>query len=228
MVRISRKKTAWDFWKDHPDSIRCSAHYPKALLDYLAAEESKLVEICKNRPSGVVLEAGCGRGRIIENILPHCKMIVGMDYSAALGRVCLEKFESERKVVILERDVSCTGFPDNHFDIVILAFNTLGNTDTDKEKILLELKRVLKADGKLAISVYSENAREVQRRTYENLGLKIAKEVNGRIYTAEGLVSQRFSKLDLKAWLQVCGLNGDIEPLASIGYFAVARKVEEK
>ncbi len=214
------------FWKSHPDSIAASAPYPNELLDYLAAEENRLVKLCKTVPSGVVLEAGCGRGRIIGKILPHCKKVVGMDYSPALVKACLKRFRSEKKATVLERNISSTGFPDNHFDIAILAFNTLGNTDTDKEKILLELKRVLKINGRLAISVYSENAIRVQRKTYRSLGLNVAKEENGRIYTREGLVSQRFSKPELEAWLRVCGLNGDVEPLTSIGYFAVARKRE--
>jgi len=211
-----------EFWTDHADSIE--GGFPGELEKYLELEEERIVGHCRDKGPGMFLEAGCGRGRIMDKVLPHCKRIIGVDYSPTMVRVCYERFRSNPGVRIYEEDISGMHFPNGFFDMVTLAFNTLGNIDTGKEGVLLELKRVLKPDGDLLISAYSEKAGDIQRETYQMLGLEILKEDCGRIYTGEGLVSQRFSKEELYAWLRVCGLNGEIEPLTDIGYFAVAGK----
>ncbi len=216
-------RTTKEFWTDHPDSID-GTMLPEKLKEYLQAEEEKIKQYCQENRPDLVLEAGCGRGRIIETIMPYCKKIIGVDYSPTMARFCSERFKSNPNIRIYEGDISQTHFQDGYFDLGILAFNTLGNTDTNKERVLLELRRVLQPQGKLLVSVYSERARDIQYETYQKLGLDILKEENDRIHTREGLVSQRFSVKDLEAWLQVCGLRGEIESLNDISYFLIARK----
>jgi len=219
-------RTTKEFWTDHSDSIDGTL-LPEKLKEYLQAEEERIKQYCRKNHPNLVLEAGCGRGRTIEAIKPikpHCEKIIGIDYSPTMARFCSEKFKGNPNIRIYEEDISQTHFSDSFFDLSILAFNTLGNTDTNKEKALLELRRVLQLQGELLISVYSEKARDVQHDAYKKLGLNILKEENNRIYTREGLVSQRFSMGDLEAWLQVCGFRGEIEPLNDISYFVIARK----
>jgi ubiquinone/menaquinone biosynthesis C-methylase UbiE len=216
-------RTAKEFWTDHSDSIDGSL-LPEKLREYLQTEEERIKQYCQENHPDLVLEAGCGKGRIIEAITPDCKKIIGIDYSPTMARFCSEKFKGDSNIRVYEEDISQTHFQDGYFDLSILAFNTLGNTDTNKEKALLELRRILQSQGELLVSVYSEKARDVQYDTYKNLGLNVLKEENDRIYTREGLVSQRFSVRDLEAWLQVCGFKGEIEPLNDISYFAIARK----
>ncbi len=215
-------RTAKDFWTDHLTSLD-ETLFPKELLEFLRAEEGRIKQYCQDKKPRVVLEAGCGRGRIIEVISPYCEQIRGVDYSPAMARFSTKRFKDNPRIRIYQEDISQMHFPNGSFDLEILAFNTLGNTDTNKEKVLLELKRVLRPDANMLISVYSENSREVQCDTYKRLGLDVFKEENSRIYTREGLVSQRFSKLDLEAWMQVCGLRGDIDSLTDIGYFVITR-----
>lgn len=225
MVNLLKSRTTKEFWTDHPNSILDNV-LSKTLREYLKAEEEKIKEHCQKTEPKFILEAGCGQGRVIEIVLPHSEKVIGVDYSPSMVRICSEKFREHKKVKVYEEDMSDMHFPDEHFDLVILAFNTLGNIDTNKEKVLLEAKRVLKPEGTILLSVYSENAREVQHETYKKLGLNVLKEENNRIYTREGLVSQRFSKEDLKAWLQVCGLQmqGSIESILDIGYIVKAGK----
>jgi len=218
-------RTTKDFWTDHSDSIDGTL-LPEKLKEYLQAEEERIKQYCQENHPELVLEAGCGRGRIIEAIMPYCKKIIGIDYSPTMAGFCSKKFRGNSNIRIYEEDISQTHFQDDYFDLGILAFNTLGNTDTNKEKALLGLRRVLQPQGELLISVYSEKARDVQHDTYQKLGLNILKEENNRIYTREGLVSQRFSTRDLEAWLQVCGFKGEIEPLNDISYFVIARKYD--
>jgi len=216
-------RTAKEFWTDHPTSIDGTL-FPKRLTAYLKEEENRIKQYCQDKNPGLVLEAGCGRGRIIDIVLPYCEQIRGVDYSPSMARFSTKKFRENPKVRIYQEDISQMHFPDSHFDLGILAFNTLGNTDTNKEKVLLELKRVIKPEADMLISVYSENSRDTQYETYKRLGLEILKEENNRIYTREGLASQRFSREDLEAWLQVCGLKGEIDSLADIGYLVTARR----
>ncbi len=214
-------RTAKDFWTDHSASLD-ETLFPKGLLEFLRAEERRIKQHCQEKKPKLVLEAGCGRGRIIEVISPYCEQVRGVDYSPSMARFSTKKFKDNTRIRIYQEDISQMHFPNDSFDLGILAFNTLGNTDTKKEKVLLELKRILEPGADMLISVYSEHSRDVQYDTYRRLGLDILKEENDRVYTREGLVSQRFSKADLQAWMQVCGLRGDIDSLTNIGYFVIA------
>ncbi|HJX50380.1 MAG TPA: class I SAM-dependent methyltransferase [Candidatus Nanoarchaeia archaeon] len=215
-------RTAKDFWTDHSTSLD-ETLFPKELIEFLRAEEGRIRQYCQEKKPKLVLEAGCGRGRIIEVISPYCKQVRGVDYSPAMARFSTKKFRDNPQIKIYQEDISQMHFPNNSFDLGILAFNTIGNTNTNKEKVLLELKRVLKPDAEMLISAYSEHSKAVQLDIYKRLGLDILKEENNRVYTREGLVSQRFSKTDLEAWMQVCGLRGNIDSLTKIGYFVIAR-----
>jgi len=221
--KMLETRTAKKFWTYHSDSIDKTL-LPEKLKEYLLTEEEKIIQYCQENHPDLVLEAGCGRGRIIKAITPHCKKIIGIDYSPTMAMFCSERFKGNSNIKIYEEDISQTHFQDTYFNLEILAFNTLGNTDTNKESVLLELKRVLRPQGSLLVSVYSEKARDIQYDTYQKLSLNILREENDRIYTREGLVSQRFSVRDLEAWLQVCGLKGIIEPLNDISYFVIAKK----
>jgi ubiquinone/menaquinone biosynthesis C-methylase UbiE len=85
-------------------------------------------------------------------------------------------------------------FNDNTFDYVICLGNTFGNFGKDKYKILKEMKRVAKKNGKIIISVYSEKALPERIEGYKKVVKikKITKE--GTVYTKDGLISEQFSK----------------------------------
>jgi ubiquinone/menaquinone biosynthesis C-methylase UbiE len=66
-------------------------------------------------------------------------------------------------------------FEDNIFDYVLCLGNTFGNFGKNKYKILREMKRVTKNNGKIILSVYSEKALPERIKGYKKVGVKIKK-----------------------------------------------------
>ena len=60
------------------------------------------------------------------------------------------------------------------------------------------MKRLIKKDGKILLSVYSEGANSKRATAYESIGLKIKTNEKGKILFEDGLISEEFSKNELK------------------------------
>jgi ubiquinone/menaquinone biosynthesis C-methylase UbiE len=121
--------------------------YKKIIKKYVFEK----IEIKK---SITILDIGCGGGKVI-NLF--CSMFInskiyGIDHSpdmVALAREVNQTEINRGKVDIVQSDVTALPYSNNYFDI-ITAFDTI-NFWTDFNKAMLEIKRVLKEDGKLLI-----------------------------------------------------------------------------
>ena len=102
--------------------------------------------------------------------------------------------------------------------------NTFGDFGKDKFKILKEMKRVTKKGGKIIISVYSEKALPVRLKEYKRVGVEIKTIKDGLIITIEGIVTEQFSKRELKIIFNKVGLKPLITKLSSISYLCEATK----
>lgn len=94
---------------------------------------------------GNILEVGCGIG----GFLSYNKYVVGVDINPELIEVCLNKNLNAMTMKIDELP-----FDDNLFDSVLLD-NVLEHVETP-DKIILEIRRVLKKNGTILISVPGE------------------------------------------------------------------------
>ena len=154
-------------------------------------------EIYKSiRDYSIVLEAGCGKGRIIDLLKDKRGIkIIGVEYVPEIAEETAHRFKDYSNVQIINGDISnMYFFDDNMFDYVVCAFNTLGTIPEpyDKEAVE-EFKRVVKPDGEILISVYSKEALEEQLKLYDKADWKVIKYDDKAVYTAEGLISRRYS-----------------------------------
>lgn len=124
-----------------------------------------------------VLDIGCGTGR---NLLYNKVKLTGIDISEEQIKMC-KKFVEERfknadtitkntpqfKIA----DMCNLPFEDNSFDsiICIATFHHLSNIER-RHRALSEMKRVIKKNGKLLISVWSINQPEKTRRQFTSYG----------------------------------------------------------
>ncbi len=86
---------------------------------------------------------------------------------------------------------------------------TFANLADKKVAVLEEMKRVLKKEGKIVLSVFSENALEERMKVYKALQLKIRKIEGGTVYfdlDNEDCVSEQFSKSQLTTIFSSTGL----------------------
>lgn len=115
-------------------------------------------------------------------------------------------------VVFVQADAEKLPFPDNHFDVVTIAFG-LRNV-TDKAAALREMRRVLKPGGKAMVLEFSEVAEPLLRPLYDihsfevlpRLGKLFANDADSYQYLAES-IRKHPNQETLKAMMQDAGLD---------------------
>lgn len=101
-----------------------------------------------------VIDLGCGGGRDIPLFLNKGIDITGIDYSKETIKRCKKLFPSVR---FYKRDIRETKFKDKTFDGVWACASLLNLKKKDMPKTLLEIKRILKKEGIVFISVKEGN-----------------------------------------------------------------------
>ncbi len=109
----------------------------------------KVINKCMLSPGTEVLDIGCGSGLFIKMADAKGAGITGIDLSDALLNIARERNPSAS---LLNQDMECLPFKDKSFDLVT-GFNSLQYAG-DIMKVLKEIHRVLKDDGKLVIGIW--------------------------------------------------------------------------
>lgn len=188
----------------------------------------KEIEYLQNniKPNSKILDVGCGFGRHIQILAGFSKEIIGIDNDENMIRKAEQNLSNFDNVKFLLQEADKLSFDDNSFDYVICMTNTFGNFPDIKLGVLKEMKRVCKEGGKIIISVYSERSLEIRKKDYEKVGLHITKLENGTIYTEEGLVSEQFTKPQLKDLFNLLNLEVKVIELNPISYLCESLKEE--
>ena len=120
-----------------------------------------------------ILDLCCGQGRhALEIAKRGYTNVVGLDRSHYLiNRARKINKTNGLNVIFKEGDARKLPFQNDNFDVVIIAGNSFGYFESTKDdmKILKEVMRVLKPDGKLLIDITDGNymREHYQRRSWE-------------------------------------------------------------
>jgi len=123
-----------------------------AEIDAWHAPEFDALKVAVGNCSGLaVLDAGCGVGKF-NSIIKHADFLLGVDFSWE-GLVRFQK-PSQVRTGLIQSDVTEMPIQDNAFDLA-LSLQVLSHLPTAdlRAKLLSELARVLKPDGRLIITV---------------------------------------------------------------------------
>jgi len=210
------KKTILKYWQD------CIKTTNPLIRDWLTKENLYLQKNIKK--DSIVLDVGCGFGRNIKAIIRIAQKITGIDNNKKLFNKIKEKLSKFKNVEVFLEDAKKMHFSDNVFDYTICMGNTFGDFRKDKVGILKEMKRVTKKEGKIIISVYSENALNTRIEEYEKVGVKIKKIRDGAVYTEDGLIFEQFTKPQLEKLFNSTNLKVKILKLNNISYICEAIK----
>jgi ubiquinone/menaquinone biosynthesis C-methylase UbiE len=179
-------------WKDVLNTL------PESYIKWFK-EEGKYLRsnISKN---ATVLEIGCGDGRSLKDILSVTKNLTGIEHDKESIELDSKEFSKYPQIKIILAEAKDLLFENKSFDYVI-CMTTFANFGEDKFKILDEMKRVLKDNGKIIISVFSENAFEDRMKVYKNVNLKIKKVVGTTVHYESKYdigISEQFSEQQLR------------------------------
>jgi 2-polyprenyl-3-methyl-5-hydroxy-6-metoxy-1,4-benzoquinol methylase len=110
--------------------------------------------------SGWVLDVGCGDGRIsLEKALDGCE-VVGIDSSAEMieaASLYRENFEFEHHPEFEVMNGKNIEYSDDTFDLVVCTETLEHMTEDDMVIVISEIKRVLKPDGIILVTVPNQN-----------------------------------------------------------------------
>ena len=83
-------------------------------------------------------------------------------------------------------------------------FNTFGNIDGGSQVAFIKkITELIKPDGRIFLSVYSEKAKNTQIEFYKNIGLTVADFDDNFVYT-DKFISERFTKEKI---VEIVGMN---------------------
>lgn len=133
---------------------KCYDIAPPRVQQYLEAEIHHVLQ--KVQPNHVVLELGCGYGRVLGRLAQNAGLVLGIDtsfHSLALARHIL----NERGMcLLLNMDAVYLGFRDNVFDCVICIQNGISAFNVNQRELIRESVRVTKSGGMVLFSSYSD------------------------------------------------------------------------
>ena len=180
--------------------------YREMALDLLCVQEGE-----------IVLEIGFGTGHCLKRIaesVGKMGMAHGIDISSGMLQVTKTRLDKARLIDRVELycgDATSLPYGDNTFDAVFMSF-TLELFDTPEiSKVLEEVRRVLKPQGRIGlVSMSKENEESLLLRLYEWAHRKWPKYVDCRPIYVEQSLGDAGYRIRKKDKVRLFGLPGEI------------------
>lgn len=151
------------------------------------------------RPGQKVLDLAGGTGDLtakFSRVVGQQGQVVLADINDSMlkvGRAKLRDLGIEGNVEYVQANAEALPFPDNHFDLITIAFG-LRNV-TDKDKALRSMYRVLKPGGRLLVLEFSKTEQALLSKAYDfysfnilpSMGKVVANDADSYRYLAESI-----------------------------------------
>jgi 2-polyprenyl-6-hydroxyphenyl methylase/3-demethylubiquinone-9 3-methyltransferase len=132
---------------------KCYAIAPPRVQQYLKAE----IEWVKEEVNGMnlVLELGCGYGRVLSQLSPSVSTLVGID-TAIPTLIYGKKFLSPHENIhLVAMNAGTLGFQSNMFDAVVCIQNGISVFRVESHSLVKEVIRVTRSGGVVLFSTYA-------------------------------------------------------------------------
>lgn len=133
---------------------KCYNIAPPRVKQYLQAEIDFVLK--KISRKDVILDLGCGYGRIIPSLVRRSKFVHGVDTSMKSLMFAKVFLKDINHFFLQNMDASRLGFSACTMDVVLCLQNGLSAMDADPRKVIKEAVRVTKTGGTVIFSSYSE------------------------------------------------------------------------
>lgn len=145
------------YYSDRLSANRLKRAYqiaPPRVRQYLEAEVSYIME--KIRPGDVVLELGCGYGRILPPIAQKARLVIGIDTSLDSLLRGKNMLSDHSNCQLLQMDAIQLTFRDRVFDVVVCIQNGISAFHVNQRDLIEECIRVTRPGGISLFSSYAE------------------------------------------------------------------------
>lgn len=112
--------------------------------------------LSKITPSSLVLELGCGYGRVLEKLCDQSGEVVGIDNSFSSLCMAAERLKEYPNVRLLAMDAIHLGLKNDIFDLTVCIQNGVSAFHVEPSELIREAVRVTKPNGMVLFSSYSE------------------------------------------------------------------------
>jgi SAM-dependent methyltransferase len=126
---------------------------PPRVKAYLEAEIEFV--LAKSTRSAVVLELGCGYGRVLQRLLPKVRRAFGVDTSLSSLRMAQEYLGHKPGVWLACMDAVQMGLRDHAVDLTICLQNGICAFAVDQQQLFREAMRVTRSGGLVMFSSYA-------------------------------------------------------------------------
>ena len=171
---------------------------------YLDAELNHVLG--KIRRGDIVLELGCGYGRVLSNLAGKAREVVGVDVSSFSLNLARETLARTNSNALFQMDAATLGFRDRTFDTVICIQNGISAFHVDQRTLITETVRVTKPRGIALFSSYSDKFWEHRLNWFESQAkagligeIDHEKTVDGIIVCKDGFTSSTVRPDDFHA-----------------------------
>jgi len=134
--------------------MRCYEVAPDRVKQFLEEETGFVLK--RIGENDIVLDLGCGYGRVSTRLIEKAKQVVGIDISEENIRLAKEQNNCSRPVDYFVMDASDLKFPNNFFDVTICIQNGISAFKIDPVQLISEALRVTRKNGIVLVSSYSE------------------------------------------------------------------------
>ena len=132
---------------------KCYEIAPPRVRQYLEAEVAHVLS--RIMPDDVVLDLGCGYGRIIPQLSKKARVVIGIDSSYQSLLLGQEMLKGVENCFLLAMNAVRLGFGADLFDAVVCIQNGISAFGVNEKELIAESIRVTKHGGVALFSTYS-------------------------------------------------------------------------
>ncbi|MBW2591988.1 MAG: class I SAM-dependent methyltransferase [Deltaproteobacteria bacterium] len=132
---------------------------------YLEAEIEFVLD--RLNPSSLVLEFGCGYGRVLQRLAEKARIVVGIDTSPASLMSARKRIKNVAEYYLAEMNAVQLGFCGGQFDVVVCIQNGISAFKVDQWRLIREAMRVTRSGGRVLFSSYAERFWEERLKWFE-------------------------------------------------------------
>lgn len=133
---------------------KCYEIAPLRVKQYLKAEIDFVLE--RINSTDLVLELGCGYGRVLKRLIGKARTVVGIDASEESIQLARSMIGSNKSCQLYRMNAVEIKFEANEFDVVICIQNGISAFQVEPRKLIREAIRVTRSGGTILFSSYSE------------------------------------------------------------------------